>query len=244
MYRLLNGITEGFLDLLYPDGVVCNFCGRALSGFHKYLICPDCFGSMEFIGDSSCIRCGKLLEAGTLCSDCRSVYHYYDRAFSLCVYHGAVKEWIYAFKYHNRPYLARPFALMMADRIKEIGLDGMIDAIAPVPLHRKKLRHRGYNQAAVLAAAVSGKLGTRLVQPLVRIKDTPPLSGLKRQQRAEQLGQAFGIKHGFCCRGIKNILVIDDIYTTGTTVDQCSRLLKEWGCDKVYVFTIASGRNT
>jgi competence protein ComFC len=243
MYRLLGYIWEGFIDHLYPDGIVCYFCGRALSGFHKYGICPDCIESIEFIGDRNCIRCGKLLEDGTLCSDCRSFYHFYDRAFSLCVYQGAVKEWIYSFKYGNRPYIARPFALMMVDRITEMGLNRMIDAIAPVPLHGKKLRTRGYNQAEVLAGAVSRGLGIKLLRPLIRIKNTPPLSGLNRLQRIEQLEQAFVLNPHYAFYGIKNLLLIDDIYTTGTTVNQCSRLLKEGGCERIYVFTIASGRN-
>lgn len=243
MHRVILDLWEGFLDLLYPEGIKCYMCGSKIVGVHRYGVCSGCIKEFVFIGNKSCICCGKLLETGDLCNDCRSFLHFFDRAFSLCLYDGAVKEWIYSFKYGNKPYLARPFARMMADRIKELGLDECIDTVIPVPLHRKKLRQRGYNQSRLLGHVVAREIDKRLAEVIVRGKNTPPLSGLTRLERIQCLEGAFEIKPDKMHKGIKNVMLIDDIYTTGTTVNECARLLKDAGCERVFVFTVASGKN-
>jgi ComF family protein len=158
------------------------------------------------------------------------------------VYDGKVKEWIYSFKYAGRSYLARPFGRMMAERIKEIGMDRWVDCVVPVPLHRKKQRQRGYNQSRLLADVISRELGMGKARDLLkRIRETPPLSGLTRLQRMETMEGAFYMNGKEAA--VKNVLLIDDIYTTGSTVNQCARALKEGGLVRVYVFTLASGKD-
>ncbi len=239
----LMQVWEGFLDLLYPEGVNCCLCGDRIRRRHTYGICPDCYDSFIFIRENSCEMCGKLLDSGRLCSDCRSYVHYFDRAYSMCAYHGKVKEWIYSYKYAGRSYLAGPFGRMMADRIKEVRLDKSVDCIVPVPLHRKKLRQRGYNQSRLLADVISGRLkGEKARDVLIRERNTPPLSGLTRFQRMETMRGAFKLKNNGVV-DVKNVLLIDDIYTTGTTVNQCAKVLKDNGANCVYAFTLASGMN-
>jgi ComF family protein len=243
MKVLLKDIWEGFLDLLYPEGINCYLCGGKIRGQHRYGVCQSCSQSITFIGSRSCKNCGKYLAGGGLCSDCRSFSHFFDRAYSLCVYDDRAKESIYFFKYTGRSCLARPFGRMMADRIREIGLDRVVDIIVPVPLHPGKQRLRGYNQSRLLAKTIARELkGKAVMDILVRQKNTPPLSGLTRIQRAKALEGAFELKNKQEL-ALKNILLIDDIYTTGTTVNQCSKALKEKGADKVYVFTLSSGRD-
>lgn len=243
MFNLLKGSWEDFLDLLYPEGITCYLCGERIRGNDRYGVCYNCINDFVFIKDKYCSCCGKLLETGDVCSDCRSFFHYFNRAFSLCVYDGSIKEWIYAFKYGNRAVLARPFGKMMADRIRQLGIKDLFDCIIPVPLHRKKLRQRGYNQACLLGKVLAGELNIKLLTDiLIRVKDTPPLSGLTRHQRIECLENAFHLDNSFS-KGIKNVLLIDDIYTTGVTVSQCAKILKDNGAERVYVFTLASGKN-
>jgi len=202
-----------------------------------------CTASFEFIKDKYCSRCGKLLETGDVCSDCRSFFHHFERAFSLCVYDGRVKEWIYTFKYGNRPVFARPLGKMMADRIRRLGITDLFDCIVPVPLYRGKLRQRGYNQAGLLGKVLAKELNKKLLTDiLIRSKDTLPLSGLTRHRRIECMRGAFYFNGGFSGR-VKNILLVDDIYTTGTTVSECAKVLKDNGAERVYVFTLASGKN-
>ncbi|MBA1334015.1 MAG: ComF family protein [Firmicutes bacterium] len=243
MNSIMVNFWEDFLDLLYPDGINCYFCGEKIAGADRFGVCSDCMGKIAFIGDKSCMRCGKLLETGELCSGCRSFPYSFDRAISLCLYDGKVKEWIYAFKYGNKPYMARPFARMMAARLKELEDHSTIRAVVPIPLHVKKQRQRGYNQAHLLGRILARELKIKQVDALVRKTNTPPLSGLTRLQRMECLEGAFEIKDANLIRGIKNVLLVDDIYTTGTTTNQCARVLKNAGCDKVYVLTLASGIN-
>ncbi|MFA6670688.1 MAG: ComF family protein [Bacillota bacterium] len=240
---ILSEVWEGFLDLLYPEGIYCYLCGRKIHDTHTYGICPGCLGDFVLIGDKSCRMCGKHLDSGDICSDCRGFRHSFDRAYSLCVYDGRVKEWIYSFKYADRSYLARPFGRMMADRIRETGLDRETDCIVPVPLYRKKLRQRGYNQSGLLAEVIKRELDIRNAPyALQRKKNTPPLSGLSRLQRLETMEGAFELKR-LRRLAVKNVLLIDDIYTTGSTVNQCARVLKAGGVARVYVFTLASGRD-
>ncbi len=243
MYSFIRDIREDLLGLLYPEGVKCCLCGDEIWEGHRHGICNSCISGIEFIRDRYCSRCGKLLEKGDICRDCRSFFHYFDRAYSLCVYEGKVKEWIYAFKYGNRPVIARSFGKMMADRVKQLGIRDVFDCIVPVPLHRKKLRQRGYNQAALLGRVLAVELNKKfLSSTLLRVEDTPPLSGLTRHRRTEVLEKAFEINNCFP-EGIKNVLLIDDIYTTGATVSQCAKILKKYGAKRVYVFTFASGRS-
>ena len=121
-------------------------------------------------------------------------------------------------------------------------MDRGVDCVVPVPLHRKKQRQRGYNQSRLLADVISRELGMGKARDLLkRIRETPPFSGLTRLQRMETMEGAF------CINGretaVKNVLLIDDIYTTGSTVNQCARVLKEGGVARVYVFTLASGKD-
>jgi len=234
---------ESFLDLLYPEGINCLLCGGKIRGIHIYGICQGCSGSITFIGEQSCKRCGKYLKGGGLCGDCRDFYHRFDRAYSLCVYDDRIKKGIYSFKYGGRSYLARPFGRMMADRIKKLGLDWKIEAVVPVPLHPEKQRIRGYNQSLLLAKNLAKALeGKPVLDILARERNTPALSGLTRTQRAKVLADAFKLKNKRELT-LRNILLVDDIYTTGTTTDMCAGVLKREGAEKVYVFTLSSGRD-
>lgn len=242
MKNVSPGVWDSFLDLLYPEGINCYLCGDKIHGPHIYGICRACLDNFIFIDEKSCNLCGKYLHSGDLCSDCHNFWHPFERAYSLCVYDGKVKEWVYSFKYAGRSYLARPFGRMMAGRIREIGLLDRIDCIIPVPLYSKKLRQRGYNQSGLLAHVIKRELNLKSgPYMLKREKDTPPLSGLSRQQRLRTMEGAFKVIRKGNITDIKNVLLIDDIYTTGSTVNQCTRALKAAGAAKVYVFTLASG---
>lgn len=245
MKDLLPKIREGFFDLLYPEGITCYLCGQKIRTSHRYGICESCHGEFEFIDENSCKKCGKYTLAPGLCRDCQSFTHSFQRGYSLCVYDGKVREWVYSFKYAGRSYLARPFGRMMAERIKQIGLLRRIDGILSVPIHRKKLRQRGYNQSHLLAQVIKNELSIKKAPYVLRRdRDTPPLSGLTRSQRRQTMEGAFGMVESRRKTNIKNVLLIDDIYTTGSTVNQCANILKDkGGVEKVYVFALASGRD-
>ena len=122
-------------------------------------------------------------------------------------------------------------------------MDRLVDCIVPVPLYRKKQRQRGYNQSHLLADVIGSELGMGKARDVLkRERETPPLSGQTRLQRMETMEGVFGTVNKNAAN-VKNVLLIDDIYTTGSTANQCTRVLKENGAARVYVFTLASGED-
>lgn len=208
----------------------------------KGKICGGCYNKLNFIAEPRCKKCGKQIESKEeeYCRDCRTKKHYYDRGISLIENKGEGKSSVYAIKYRNK----REYAEFYADEIKiryeyEISLWGA-NLMIPVPLHKKKLRKRGYNQAKVIA----DDLGEKLLIPvkekaLSRIKNTIPLKTLHGEERKKCLKDAF-VADTALVKG-KVVVLVDDIYTTGSTIDECSKELISKGASKVYFITISIG---
>lgn len=228
-----------FMDIIYPVRR-CPLCGNKA---FKYGLCKSCLEEMEFIKDRICMVCGKPLGdnyEGDVCPDCvggRS----FDKARSALVYNERLHDVVYLFKYKGKLDMAEPFGKMMADVLKSWNPD--VDVIIPVPMHPERLAQRGYNQAYLLARVVSRISRLPLREDLVRIKHTSVQAKLDKLERFDNMKGAFCIKGGekICC---DNVLLIDDILTTGATADAASSILKAGGAHKVYVLTLATGRNT
>ncbi|MBQ3123070.1 MAG: ComF family protein [Firmicutes bacterium] len=201
--------------------------------------------------------------AHNLCNNCMDYEdaHYFERGFTCMMYGLYEKELLKAFKYHNRPYYASALGEMMYDRIAPEGVGA--DLVVPVPLHRKKLRERGYNQAELLAHEVALRMELPMVRALMRTRYTKPMSKISGAERSANLMDE-GAKHSgkvvaegrgestsvFSVNPLyasvlngQRILLIDDIYTTGATADACSRALLDAGCEAVFVLTVASAGN-
>lgn len=186
------------------------------------------------------MKCGKkLYEEGEYCEDCKKMAHVYERGRALYEYAGVAPS-IYRMKYGGRQEYAEFFGEEMAkylgDFVKKINPDGIV----PIPLHRKRFRHRGYNQAMLLAKS----LGKQLKLPvygkiLVRVKNTAPLKLQNPSERQNNLKKAFIMTQNDV--KLKTILVVDDIYTTGSTIDEAARVFMENGVEKVYFVTLACG---
>lgn len=232
-------ITEKSASWLWPE--VCPFCGRASSQG----ICDVCKAKLGIlkIREPRCMRCGKPVRQAEqeYCYDCRHVGHCYDRGYGLWLHKEPVSTSIYQFKYHNqRRYgvcYAEELIRCYGSRIKIWAPDLLI----PIPLHKKRRRKRGYNQAAV----VCRELGRRLRIPvdeksLLRRRYTKPQKIFSHQERMENLKHAFTVKNSF--RPVPTVLLIDDIYTTGSTIDAAAAVLKKKGVEKVYFLTISIGQ--
>lgn len=235
----LDGIRELMLDLIYPRR--CPVCDNILR-FRRGLICPSCAGELEAVREPSCRKCGRRLfsETAEYCRDCLSVSHTFDRCISAFIYNDAMQGSIFRFKYGNRKEYAQFFVQSMA-RIgwREIkALDP--EALIPVPLYKKRLSERGFNQAELLAAGLSKELGVPVITGLLeRRKNTAPQKMLSREARRKNLKKAFQLSS--CDVKLKRVIVIDDIYTTGSTLDEIAFLLKGAGVQEVYGFTLCSG---
>ena len=225
--------------LLFP--LKCGFCNIVISGEEKYLLCDKCLNNVKFIGEDCCQKCGKVLITGyaNLCSDCRMIEHHFDRAFSAVEYRDGVKSALIRYKFFGQK---KGFDTLIALILTKVWKIGSVDLILPVPLHKEKMVQRGFNQSEEIARFVAKELGVRLnTSSLLRVKNTKSQSTLLRQERLNNTKTAF---ESFCSSQIegKTLLLVDDIYTTGSTVSECARVLKKAGAEKVYVLTIASGR--
>ena len=228
----------GALNLLFPAR--CPLCDEPLSR-GRVGFCPDCRGCLHPIGERGCAKCGRMLEEREdgICGDCRSRRHFFAEGRSLYVY-PEIAPAVYRFKYGGRRAYADMFAHEMCTALGETVRGWQADAIVPVPLHRKRYRKRGYNQAALLAKEIGRRMNLPVCDGLVgRCRDTVPQKRLNALQRQNNLKRAFKMLRNDV--KLDTIIIVDDIYTTGCTVDEVAKVLLEGGVKKIYVLALASG---
>jgi len=196
------------------------------------------------MNERTCIKCGKALDElyyDNTCPDCKTITHDFDGAYSCFQYEGMGKALIHAFKYKGRTQICEVLSDYMVEKIKEEGLTG--DFLVPVPIHHNKLQKRGFNQSKLIAESLSKKIHIKNIDCLRRDKETEKQYKLNRDERFQNVYNAFSGDLSYNIRN-KSIILIDDIYTTGSTADECSRILKSMGAAKVLVVIAASGKNT
>ena len=211
-------------------------------------ICPDCRKKIVTITEGAyCMHCGKPLrdEAEEYCPDCRKQMagggSSLDRGRSLWLHREPVSGAVYRFKYKNRRRFGKIFAQELADSYGGLIRRWAVDEIIPVPLHPSRLRKRGFNQAEILARELGERCGLPVrTDVLYRIRRTSPQKLLGRQERLRNLKGAFGVSADWTPCG--NVLLIDDIYTTGATLERAARVLKKAGAQKVFFLTISIGQ--
>lgn len=241
-FALLKSLAEW----IYPSNIYCISCNAIIDQTRPYALCDTCIRSMKWANEKTCSKCGKILQEGylaRLCTDCRTLDHAFERGFACVEYGGAERDLIHHFKYKDKGYYGRKLAEIMADRIavEEINFD----MILPVPMYKKKEKQRGYNQAAILALFLSRIMEVPYGKGILkRIADTAPMSHLGAEERRRNLEDAFEIdsRRQGALQG-KNLLLIDDVYTTGSTTDACTQVLMEAGAEKVYILVFAAGAN-
>jgi len=227
------------IALLFP--LRCPVCDDIVIPFGEK-ICLECIPKLRYVNQPRCYKCGKKLENAEqeYCADCMRGGHRYIRGRALYQYDSAAPG-IYRFKYSNRQeyadFYGEEIAFLLKDFITSVNPDGLI----PVPLHRKKLRHRGYNQAGLLAQAISRYTKIPVYDKLIKRQiNTMPLKQLNPAQRQNNLKKAFNIIGNDV--KLNTVIIIDDIYTTGSTIDEISSVLLEYGITKIYFITLACGK--
>ena len=169
--------------------------------------------------------------------------HYYDRARSVFEYTGEMKLVLYRFKYGNSRDYGKFFAKVAKDVLENKLKEWNVQAIIPVPMYKDKEIKRGYNQAEVFGRALSKETGIALDDKcIIRKKSTVPQKKLSNEMRKINLQKAFGVDRKICSE-YKTVLLVDDIYTTGSTFDACAKVLKAAGVEKVYCLSVAVGRD-
>ena len=191
---------------------------------------------MRWLREPLCRRCGRELEfTGSSCA-CRGRFRALSRARAAAVYEGPLERAIHRFKYEGWRALAPALAGLMADRLAVEAPPGAL--VVPVPLHDRRLRARGYNQSELLAAELRRRF--RLPAPagrLIRLRDTPPQVGLDRPRRQANVEGAFAWRGPALAR--EPVLVIDDVATTGATLEACAVALRAAGAGTVHGLTLA-----
>lgn len=240
------GILERVLEIIFPSNIYCISCGSVIDASRDYALCDSCVEHFHWVGQRTCQKCGKILEESDrqqLCHDCRNFEHDFDKGFT-CVQYGLLERGVLMdFKYKGKSYIGKKLGEILYDRM-EIE-DIQYDLIVPVPMHKSNQNRRGYNQAAVMAAELAKRKQVAFAPNLLeRTKKTKAMKGLGALERQENLKNVFAVsaKNHYTIAG-KSILLVDDIFTTGSTLDACSRVLRESGASQVYVLTFACGAN-
>ena len=229
-------MLNALLNILFPES--CPTCQRPSLDHNTAPICTECWQGILPHDGPGCQKCGKPFVSGisTTCADCIQSEPYFRNARSFGPHKGALKKAINLFKYHGIKRLAGP----LSDVMHRISIPS-VDAVIPVPLYKKRLRQREFNQSALLAKRTAKQLGIPFTPDcLARIRDTTPQVGMNSNDRFKNVKKAFIIKDSSVIRD-RNILLVDDVFTTGATVRECSRIMKKAGAQNVYVRTLAHG---
>ena len=242
------------LDLFFPKGIYCPSCERPLPPWsgEGAAFCKSCMDSITWVKGRICAKCGRALSGENhtdLCFDCQmSGERHFGRGYACALYTGRAAEIVRSVKYQGNAWIAEAVAQVMAERYfseadAETGEIPMYDGIVAVPMATGKKEIRGYDQAALLARWVSRRTTIPFLQgALTRTRETPVMSGLSQEERRQNLTGAFAASYDMMKQGIgKRLLLVDDVYTTGSSVDACAEKLLDAGAQTVDILVFAIG---
>lgn len=244
----MSGLAESLFPTLFPAD--CKLCGSPILQISRLPVCEGCLSAMRPIAGGVCSSCGDRLvrphgfsapEDEPCCGLCRRLAPPFAKAVAYGSYDGGLRELIHLLKYQQ----VRPAAAVLGRMLQEAmaslqDLPGNL-VVVPVPLHRKKLRQRGFNQVELIARAalkLGGERRTLWPKAIERRRETKSQTGLSNHQRRENMRGAFVVSSPQAVSG-REVLLVDDVFTTGTTVSECARVLRRAGAYKVLVATVA-----
>lgn len=243
--RLSNTLSDlgvSFLDLCFPR--CCAGCGKTWLFAAEGAWCRACLEELPWIRPPICTVCGcpfpdSAPTAGHLCGDCILSAFSFDSARSATNHSGVVRDRIHQLKFGGQLCFGPPLAELLAKVLREDGFaSDSVDLLVPVPLHVRRLGRRGFNQAGILARMLGEKLGmTVRFDALVRKQWTDPQTRLSRMERLENVKGAFAVRNEAEVEG-KRIILVDDVFTTGTTLSECAKTLKASGAVAVHAVTV------
>lgn len=266
-------IGRALIKAVFPE--ICHGCGRFMPERPKQtgtrpdltgqsdkrdvvrrvlepVLCPGCLADIPIVDSPICPCCGRPFKSrhdgDHMCGRCITEKRSFSKARSALIYDGAVHSLIHSYKYNSRTCLAKPLGgLLYEEFIRQFDPEE-IDAVMAVPLHARRMRHRGYNQALLMIrhwpemAAERGHLQNWEVichdRALCRKTHTRPQTGLDRKARAKNIKGAFDVSAPGFCKD-RSLLLVDDVMTTGATLDECAKALYRAGAARVSVLTLA-----
>ncbi|MDR1953361.1 MAG: ComF family protein [Clostridiales Family XIII bacterium] len=260
------GFFKRAAELIFPSNIYCIACGNVVDETRVYALCDKCMNELAWNTGKVCAKCGKSLEndradgeatdtessgvRDELCFDCQKASHAFRKGYACVTYAGNAKEIVRSLKYRDNPYIAEKLAKIMWERIREeideeTGEVFTLDLILPVPMHIMKRRKRGYDQAVLIARRLSERMEIPCDENcIIRDGETAVMSSLGRSERKLNVSDAFSMACGAAERVAgKNILLVDDVFTTGSTADACASVLYGAGAANVDIFVFAAGMN-
>lgn len=236
--ELLRNLYQKLLAVLYPSR--CPVCNRVL---RDTLICKECAGKLRYVTQPFCYSCGKPVGSAEqeYCMDCMKKRHMFCQGRAVFLYQGAVRGMLYRYKYGNRrdytEFFAAEAARVYGPWVKQLG----IELAAPIPLSKHRMKKRGYNQAHLFGKRFAQLAGLSYDAGLLsRVRDTAPQKQLSAQERKNNLKNAFKIEENVV--NLNRVLLVDDIYTTGSTIDAAALVLKQSGIKGVFFLCISIGQ--
>jgi competence protein ComFC len=237
--KIGSDLFSSAVSLFYPPA--CEICGISVSP--KEYLCPACHAKAPRITRPFCEKCSEpfsgAMEGPFACGNCANQTLHFEAAISVYRARGIVRELIHDFKYKQRSHLRHLVAGWLSAVFADDRLQGrQFDLIVPVPLHPARQRQRGFNQAALIAGLIAPRAGSAVKPVLDRVRFTTTQTAFDRSERMKNLRDAFRLRHQADVRGLR-VLLIDDVLTTGSTLSECARVLKEAGAVSVYAATAA-----
>lgn len=236
---------QSILDIIYP--VRCPICSEIVLPKNNR-VCRSCKEKLQYVREPRCKKCSKPIEQEEkeYCSDCERKKFHFTKGFAVWIYDDTMRKSIAEFKYHSKKEYAKFYIEEMLRYYGEEIEKLAPDAIVPVPIHKDKFRERGYNQADILAKGLGKRLNIPVLSDLlIRNKKTLPQKQLSDKERLRNLRQAFEFNEKALYnfnKEIKTVLIVDDIYTTGSTIEACSNILIEHSINNIYFITLCIGK--
>ncbi len=250
IYR--HKLTKGLLDFFMPLHLNCNFCEAELPPKSEHPICEACSSQMVMIDGHLCEKCGRPIDVTYAqhadyffrCKECQENFVFFHKHRAFTHYDEGVKNGLMGLKYKRQVYQAVYFGECLAKMVSADASLRDFDCVVPVPVHFLRRLNRGYNQAEVLATHMCRHLGLEPpIDLLVRKRVTKKLKNLDKESRKLMLENAIIVdKNAAPLVKNKRVLLVDDIYTTGTTLNACARVLYEAGCERISCITVARGK--
>ena len=238
---MIKSLWTGLVDIVFPRN--CVLCRAYHPATARDPLCPACRASLPWNTPPFCIRCARHLEAvseESLCPSCRAHPPHFDEGWALVRYEGPAREILHKFKFQDKTSLRRTFKTLLGQFMARYELAFPGDPLViPVPLHGVRLRERGYNQAALLAAGVAEELSLSLREDILqRARFTPRQSELGAKDRWTNIQGAFRIKNPAAIAG-RAVILVDDVLTTAATASEAAKTLKDAGASRVTLITLA-----
>ena len=227
-----------FLDIIFPPGIICIYCGNEIRRPNLYHACDECLQNLPYLNGKTCSICGaKLHSLSDICFVCHSTFPPFEKARATFVYEAPIVSLVHKMKFGNAKYLFEPLGNFMTKTYKENGF--ACDVIVPVPLSKERLQERGYNQAAELAKVVGKNLNLPVVENVIeKVKHTPKQSSLSFHERMKNVKNAYRLRQKAPLTG-KNVLVVDDVMTTSETMRSICKELWRARPQNIFVLTLA-----